>query len=104
MRTGGGRTLAVALVLGVLLTGCASTVASQYSIGLPNAQNPEYLAHPFRLAALGAHMAGNAIQLGIVEPFYFFMNRIPDAVGLSLDEQRLIEQRQADWEKSLSSQ
>ena len=104
MRTGCGRTLAVALVLGVLLAGCASTVARQDSTGLPNAQNPEYLAHPFRLAALGAHAVGNAIQLGIMEPFYFLMNRIPDAVGLSLEEQRLIEQRKHDWDTFSLSQ
>ena len=43
MRTRYGRTLMVGLVLVGLLAGCATTVTRQDQVGLPTAENPEYL-------------------------------------------------------------
>jgi hypothetical protein len=87
----------VGLVLVALLTGCATTVARQDGVGLPTAENPEYLGHPFRLVALPLHFVGNALRYGLIEPFYFAMNTMPDAVGLSLEEQRYLQERQEAW-------
>lgn len=103
MRTHSVQVLVIALALTVLLTGCATTVARQDAVGMPNAQNPEYLAHPFRLAALPATVAGYVVQYVALEPFYFLMSGIPDAVGLSLDEQRYLEERKAAWDKTTGS-
>lgn len=100
MRTQCGRTLMVGLVLIGLLTGCATTVARTDQVGLPTAENPEYLGHPFRLVALPLHLAGNIIRYGFIEPFYFVMNAIPDAVGLSLEEQRYLQERQETWQRA----
>lgn len=97
MRTRGGRALVVGLLLAGLLGGCATTVVRQDSAGLPTAENPEYLAHPFRLVALPLHAAGNLLRYGIVEPFYFLMNTMPDVVGLSLEEQEYLRERQDSW-------
>jgi hypothetical protein len=87
----------VGLVLVGLLTGCATTVARQDNIGLPTAENPEYLGHPFRLVALPLHFVGNIVRYGLIEPLYFAMNTMPDAVGLSLEEQRYLQERQETW-------
>lgn len=100
MRTRCGQVLVIAIALAVLLTGCSSTLARQDTIGMPNAQNPEYLANPFRLMALPGTLAGYTLQFLVVEPFYFVMNAMPDAVGLSLEEQRYLEERKAAWDKS----
>jgi hypothetical protein len=97
MRTRYGRTLMVGLVLVGLLAGCATTVTRQDQVGLPTAENPEYLGHPFRLVALPLHLAGNVIRYGFIEPFYFAMNSMPNAVGLSLEEQRYLQERQETW-------
>jgi len=100
MRTRCGRAVMVGLVLVGLLTGCATTVARQDGVGLPTAENPEYLGHPFRLIALPAHLIGNILRYGLIEPFYFAMNTMPDAVGLSLEEQRYLQERQETWARA----
>ena len=101
MRTRCGCAFMVCLVLSVLLSGCATTISSQDTRGLSNgvspAENPEYLAHPFRLVALGMHATGNILRYSVVEPLYFLMNTMPDFVGLSLDEREYIQQRQDAW-------
>ena len=97
MRTRCGRALVVGLLLAGLLSGCATTVVRQESVGLPTAENPEYLAHPFRLVALALHATGNILRYGLVEPFYFLMNMTPDFVGLSLEEQQYLRERQDAW-------
>jgi hypothetical protein len=91
------RTLVVGLVLGVVLGGCATTASRQDLGGLPTADHPEYLAHPLRMISLGMNFAGNIIQHGAVEPFYFVMARMPDMVGLSLEERRYLERREEAW-------
>jgi hypothetical protein len=98
-----GRTLVLGLVLFGLLAGCA-TVPRQDYVTLPNAENPEYLVNPFRLIALPTHLLANAFQYAIVEPFYFVMNAMPNAVGLSLEEQRYITQRQEAWQHAFETQ
>lgn len=97
MRTRCGRALVVGLLLAGLLSGCATTVVRQESVGLPTAENPEYLGHPFRLVALPLHAVGNLLRYGLVEPFYFVMNTMPDVVGLSLEEQEYLRERQDTW-------
>ena len=97
MRTRCGRALVVGLLLAGLLSGCATTVVRQENVGLPTAGNPEYLAHPFRLVALALHATGNILRYGLVEPLYFAMNTMPDFVGLSLEEQQHLRERQDTW-------
>lgn len=97
MRMRRGRALMVGLLLAGLLSGCATTVVQQDTVGLPTAENPEYLAHPFRLVALPLHATGNILRYGFVEPFYFLMNTMPDFVGLSLEEQQYLRERQDAW-------
>lgn len=97
MRTGCGRALIVGLVLAGLLSGCATTVARQETTGISIAESPEYLGHPFRLVALGAHALGNVARYGVIEPLYFLMNTTPDFVGLSLEERQYIQERQDAW-------
>jgi len=103
MRTRCGRAVMVSLVLVGLLTGCATTVARQDGIGLPTAENPEYLGHPLRLVALPLHFVGNVLRYGLIEPFYFAMNTMPDAVGLSLEEQRYLQERQETWAREFEA-
>lgn len=103
MRTRVIWTLVVGLLVVGALGGCATRTASPEGF-LPNAQNPEYFIHPFRVFALGGHFAGNVLQYGLVEPFYFLMASVPDAVGLSLDEQRYLAERQEAWKQYLESQ
>jgi hypothetical protein len=93
----------VSLVLVGLLTGCATTVARQDGIGLPTAENPEYLGHPLRLVALPLHFVGNVLRYGLIEPLYFAMNTMPDAVGLSLEEQRYLQERQETWAREFEA-
>jgi hypothetical protein len=81
----------------VVLAGCATTRIEQG--GLPDAEHPEYLANPFRLVALPLHLAGNVLQYGVVEPFYFLLTPVPNAVGLSLEEQRYLAERQQAWDQ-----
>lgn len=97
MRTRCGRALIVGLLLAGFLSGCATTVVRQDSVGLPTAENPEYLGHPFRLVALPLHATGNIIRYGVIEPFYFLMNLTPDFVGLSVEEQEYLRERQDAW-------
>ncbi len=94
MRTGIAHILLIGLLL-VVLSGCATTRMEVG--GLPNAEHPEYLAHPFRLVALPLHFAGNVLQYGVVEPVYFLLAPAPEAFGLSLEEQRYLAQRQEAW-------
>ncbi|HTU01863.1 MAG TPA: hypothetical protein VMG58_08600 [Candidatus Sulfotelmatobacter sp.] len=85
--------VATILAMGLLVAavaGCASSAARYEYSGLPSADNPEYLAHPFRMVALAGHAAGNVLQYGVFEPFYFLLAPIPDVVGLSTEEQRYL--------------
>jgi hypothetical protein len=91
------------LVVG-LLSGCVTTVARQDLGGVPNSDNPEYLAHPFRMIALGVHFAGNVLQYTVVEPIYFLLTPMPEAVGLSLEERGYLEQRQEAWSQYLAGE
>jgi len=87
----------VGLVLAGLLGGCATTVSRQETMGISIAEQPEYLAHPFRLVALPAHALGNVVRYGLIEPLYFLMNTTPEFVGLSLEERQYIQERQDAW-------
>jgi hypothetical protein len=49
------------------------------------------------LVALPLHFVGNIVRYGLIEPLYFAMNTMPDAVGLSLEEQRYLQERQETW-------
>jgi hypothetical protein len=95
MRTSVTRFLLIGLLLAVL-SGCATTSQMQ-SNGLPDAEHPEYLAHPFRLIALPLHAIGNILQYGVVEPMYFGLLPVADFVGLSVEEQRYLAARQESW-------
>lgn len=86
----------------IVLAGCATGRMDQG--GLPNAEHPEYLANPFRLVALPLHLAGNMLQYGVVEPFYFLLTPVPGAVGLSLEEQRYLAERQEAWRQWMSGE
>lgn len=99
-----GRRAVQFVLMGVLvvLAGCATTRVEQS--GLPNAEHPEYLANPFRLVALPLHLAGNALQYGVVEPLYFLLAPVPEAVGLSLEEQRYLAERQEAWRQWLAGE
>jgi hypothetical protein len=98
------RMMAVCLLVVGLLSGCVTTVARQDLGGLPNAENPEYLGHPFRVVGLGMYFAGNILQYMLVEPFYFLLTPIPEAVGLSLEERGYLEQRQEAWSQYLAGE
>ena len=89
MRTRWGMVLAIGLLM-VTLAGCASSAARYEYSGMPSAENPEYLAHPFRLVALFGHAAGNAAQYAVIEPLYFALAPMPDVFGLSTEEQRFV--------------
>lgn len=93
------RTLAIGVLLVGLLAGCATTVARQDLGGVPNAENPEYLGHPLRMLALGVHLTGNLFQYGLVEPFYFLLTPVPEAVGLSLEERAYLAERAQAWQQ-----
>jgi hypothetical protein len=100
MRTRCGRLLMMGLVLIGLLVGC-TTVPRQDYLTLPNAENPEYLTHPFRLLAFATYLTGNTVQL-ITEPLlYLPMNAAPDAFGLSLEEQIYLTERGEQWKRAL---
>ncbi len=98
------RTVAVCVLLVGLLAGCATTAARQDLGGVPNAENPEYLAHPLRLLALGLHFTGNVLQYVLVEPGYFLLAPIPEAVGLSLEERAYLAERENAWGKYLAGE
>lgn len=91
------RTLIIGLVLVGVLGGCATTVGRQEMVGLVSAENPEYMAHPLRMLALGMNLGGTAVHYLTMEPFYFLMSTVPDLVGLTLEERRHLEQRQEAW-------
>ena len=96
-----GRTVILGLVLAGLLVGCASVQQNEWEqVGLPTADNPEYLGHPFRAIGLLTYFSGNLLQYVVVEPAYFALNTIPNAVGLSLTEQRYLHQRQEAWSQA----
>jgi hypothetical protein len=102
MRTRFGRTFMIGLVLVSLLSGCASVARQEYA-SLPNAENPEYIVHPFRLIALFTHPFGHMLQFA-TEPWLLAMNRAPDAFGLSLDEQVYLTGRGEAWSRALNAQ
>lgn len=104
MKTRFLRYLVVGLVAVVMLSGCATTIARQDMGGLANADNPEYLGHPFRVLALGVHFTGNVLQYALLEPVYFLMTPIPEAVGLSLEERAYLEKRQEAWSQWLAGE
>lgn len=91
------RFVIIGLLLAGILSGCATRIATQETAGLPTAENPEYLGHPLRLLALPVHATGNVVRYGFIEPLYFVLNTAPDFVGLSLEEQEYIRERQAAW-------
>jgi len=97
MRASVPRILLVGLLF-LVLSGCAAGTASRDVQSLPNADNPEYLSHPFRLVALPLHVAGNILQYGVIEPIYFALSTVPDVVGLSIEEQRYLAQRKEAWQ------
>jgi hypothetical protein len=98
-------TLAISLLLVGMLAGCTTTAASREDLGgLPRADSPEYMAHPLRLMALGFNFAGSVAQYTAVEPFYFLLAPVPEAVGLSLEERRYIEQRREPWRGYLAGE
>ena len=97
MKTRCLRFLAIGVMLLGVLSGCATTASRGDLVGLPNAGNPEYMAHPLRVVALPVHFVGNLLQYMVVEPISFLLAPVPEAVGLSLEEQRYIEQRQEAW-------
>jgi hypothetical protein len=103
MRTRIAGVLLAGLLIGAL-SGCASTAARYEYSGLPTAENPEYLAHPFRLVALAGHAGGNLLQYGVIEPFYFLLTPIPDVVGLSAEEQRYLAQEKEVYRATFSGQ
>ncbi len=90
-------TLVIGLVMLGALSGCATRTV--FNEGLPNAQNPEFFGHPLRVIALPLDFVGNLIQYVVVEPGYFFANTMPEAVGLSIEEQRYLTKRQEEWQK-----
>jgi hypothetical protein len=92
----------VGLLLAGGLAGCATS--NTFNEGLPNANNPEYLAHPFRVLTLPLFLVGNLLQYGLVEPTYFLVNQTPEAFGLSQEEQRYIAMRQEEWRKYLEGE
>lgn len=98
------RILAVGLLTVGLLAGCATTAMRQDLGGLVKAENPEYLAHPLRIILLGVNFAGNIAQYMAIEPFYFALSPVPEAVGLSLEERRYIEQREEAWRQYFTGQ
>ncbi len=98
------RFLAIGVVLLGVLSGCATTAGRGDPVGLPNAGNPEYQAHPFRVVALPVHFVGNLLQYLVVEPISFLLAPVPEAVGLSLEEQRYIEQRQDAWRQYIAGE
>ncbi len=97
METRSLRFLALALVLAGVLAGCATTAYREDLGGLPNAEQPDYMVHPLRLIALPLHLAGTIVQYTLVEPAYFLLAPMPQAVGLSLEERRYLEQREEAW-------
>jgi hypothetical protein len=96
MRTRILLTLMIGLVLAAGLSGCAASTAAKE--GMPSAENPEFLIHPLRLVTLPLHFVGNVVQYGLVEPLYFGLAKAPEAVGLSVEEQRYLAERQQAWE------
>ncbi len=102
MKTRCLQVLAIGVLLVGLLAGCTTTAASRADLGgLPNADNPEYFAHPLRVVALGFNAVGYGIQYGLVEPAYFLLlpGPVPEIVGLSLEERRYLEGRWDAWTK-----
>ena len=97
METRSLRFLAIGLVLAGLLAGCATTAVREDLGGLPNAEQPDYMVHPLRLIALPLTLAGNVLQYTLEEPAYFLLAPVPEGVGLSLEEQRYLAQRQEAW-------
>lgn len=104
MKTRCLRILAIGLLLVGLSAGCATTTARQDLGGLVRAENPEYLAHPLRMISLGVNFVGNLTQYVAVEPMYFVLSPIPEAVGLSLEERRYIAQREEAWRQYITGQ
>ena len=100
MRTRSGLLLLIGLVLVGLLAGCTSVPRQEYA-SLPNAENPDYLTHPFRLVAFPTYLIGNMVQLTTEPLIYFPMNAAPDAFGLSLEEQLYLKQRVEAWKRAL---
>ncbi len=94
--------LVVGLVMLGAMSGCATRTIS--SEGLPNAQNPEYFGHPLRVIVLPLDLVGNILQYVVVEPGYFLANTMPEAVGLSIEEQRYLAKRQEEWRRYMAGE
>jgi hypothetical protein len=104
METRSLRFLAIGLLLAGLLAGCAMTAGREDLGGLPNAEQPDYMVHPLRLIALPLTLAGNILQYTLEEPAYFLLLPVPEAVGLSLEEQRYLAQRQEAWRQYFAAE
>ncbi|HEX9900416.1 MAG TPA: hypothetical protein VGC81_14430 [Candidatus Methylomirabilis sp.] len=106
MKTRCLRVLAIGMLLVGLLAGCATQAANREDLsGMVRGENPEYLMHPLRLIGQGAHMAGNMVQYGMMEPGYFlFSAPLPEFVGLSLEERRYLAERQEAWGKHFTGE
>ncbi len=96
--------LAIGLLLASVLAGCTPTAASRENIGLPTAENPEYMMHPLRLIALPSNAVGNVAQYALADPLYFLLSLgpMPEFVGLSLEERSYIAQRKEAWRESFT--
>jgi hypothetical protein len=99
MKTRSLRVLAIGVLVVGLLAGCTTQAANREDLGgLARGDNPEYFAHPLRVISLGFYAAGNIVQYGLMEPFYFlFAAPVPEFVGLSLEERRYLAERQEAW-------
>jgi hypothetical protein len=106
MKTRCLRVLAIGVLVVGLLAGCASQTANREDLGgLVRGDNPEYFLHPLRVVSLGFHAAGNIVQYGAMEPFYFFFAApVPEFVGLSLEERRYLAERQEAWRTYLAAE
>jgi hypothetical protein len=91
--------LAIGLLLVCVLAGCTTTAASRENLGLPTADNPEYMMHPLRLVGLVSYSMGSILQYSVAEPFYFLLAPVPEFVGLSLEERSYIAQREDAWRR-----
>ncbi len=91
-------TLAVIVIAAGLLAGCTTMAASREDLGgLPRADTPEYMMHPFRLIGVGGNMVGSIVQYTVAEPIFFALTPMPEFAGLSLEERRYLAEREEAW-------
>lgn len=91
--------VAIAVAAPLLLGACTLTVAELQGKTMPPTQgikmseNPEYLGSFWRAVALPLYPAGLIAQRGGVETLYTAMRVLPGLWGMTLDEQRYIDER-----------